>query len=110
MRAAVVDTSCMWVTEDGVAHTVALPNPQQLMTENFRRALDQLHSKVPVQVEKVLDQAEDSLFSDGGVTPDDPDVLAQYEGCPPPVKILRGLCLFGKSGYDRRVRSWPGKG
>ena len=85
-----VDTAGMWVSEDGVAHTVSLPKPQQLMTRDFRRALDQLHSRLPVQVEKVLDEAEDSLFSDGGVLPDDPDVFAQYEGRPPPVKILRG--------------------
>jgi hypothetical protein len=46
-----VDTSGMWVSEDGVAHTVSLPKPQQLMTKRFRRALGQVHSALPVQVE-----------------------------------------------------------
>ena len=99
----------MWVSEDGVAHTVSLPKPQQLMTEKFRLALDHLHSTLPVQVEKVLDEAEDSLFSDGGMTPDDPDAFAQYEGCPPPVKILRGHLTSPEdlaASLDRVERRW----
>jgi hypothetical protein len=104
-----VDTSGIWVSEDGVAHTVSLAKPQQLMTKKFRRALDQLHSMLPVQVERVLDEAEDSLFSDGDAIPDEPDVFAHYEGRPPPVKILRGHLTSPENlaaSLDRVERRW----
>ena len=80
----------MWVDEDGVAHTVALPEPQQLMSKSFRRALDQLRRSHPTQIDEILSNAEDAIFSDGAVTPDEPGVRAHYEGHPPPIEILQG--------------------
>ena len=80
----------MWVDQDGVAHTVALPKPQQLMSKSFRRALDQLRRSHPTQIHDVLSNAEDAILSDGALTADEPEARAHYEGHPPPIGILQG--------------------
>jgi hypothetical protein len=80
----------MWVDEEGVAHTVALPKPQQLMTTSFRRARDELLHSHRTRLDELLAEAEDALLTEGALAPDEPEVRAHFEGRPPPVKVLRG--------------------
>jgi hypothetical protein len=52
----------MWVDSEGVAHTVALPEPAQVMTSQFRIGLDALVARDRAAVEHVLSQAERGIF------------------------------------------------
>ena len=82
-------SSHMWVDDDGVAHTVALPKPKQLMTKSFRGSLEPVVQSDPESVEAALETAEEQMFE---VKPAAavPAVEARFEGLPPPRKILRG--------------------
>ena len=79
----------MWVDDDGVAHTVALPKPKQLMTKSFRGSLQRVVQSDPEAVEVALETAEEQMFE---VKPAAavPTVEAGFVGLPPPRKILRG--------------------
>jgi len=75
----------VWVTADGVAHTVALPEPLQVLSAWARTTLAVLRAEVPRSaVEDVLEQAQDAVL-DGGLQPDADD---GYVGCAPPVGVL----------------------
>lgn len=52
----------MWVDSDGVAHTVALPEPAQAMTEHFRRGLDALLIRERAAVEDALAEVEQQVI------------------------------------------------
>lgn len=82
-------SSGMWVDYDGVAHTVALPRPKQLMTKSFRVSLEVLVQSDPDAVQAALEIAEEQVFE---VEPAAaaPEVEARFVGLPPPRKILRG--------------------
>lgn len=80
----------MWVDDEGVAHTVALPKPRQLMTKSFRRALGALVDSHGARLDELLAEAEDTLLAGGALTPDEPEVRVIFEGRPPPAKILHG--------------------
>ena len=80
----------MWIDERGVAHTVALPKPKEIMTKSFRRSLDSLLHTERAQVETVLAGAEETIYEKGSLEPVDRETEAGYEGRTPPVKVLDG--------------------
>jgi hypothetical protein len=52
----------MWVDSEGIAHTVALPEPEQVMTDDFRIGLDALVARDRAAVEDVLAQVKQRVF------------------------------------------------
>ena len=51
----------MWIDDDGVTHTAALPDPSDVMSEEFRTGLDALVVAHRLDVADVLQQAEARL-------------------------------------------------
>lgn len=79
----------MWIDEHGVAHTVAVPMPGQLMTKSFRFSLDGLLQTDQSAVEDAIAKAEETLF-EAQPAAFEPTIEAQFVGLPPPMKVLRG--------------------
>jgi len=80
----------MWIDDDGVVHTVALPSPTELMSAGFRGSLDAL---VEVDSRRVLDLVEsqqDRFLSVENVSPIDADTEARFHGATPPRNLLDG--------------------
>ena len=79
----------MWVDAEGVCHTVALPNPAELMSEEFRESFDRLIDADAEGVFSIISNAEESFFRDllgrGDLTSRERGV----EGAAPPAKLLR---------------------
>ena len=86
----------MWVDEQGVAHTVALPKPKQVMTKSFRHSVDSLLRTERSQVETLLAAAEEAIFEHGLWEPIDPGAETEFEGRPPQTKILDGVLAEAK--------------
>ncbi|MBM0124578.1 hypothetical protein [Pimelobacter simplex] len=77
----------MWIDEDGVLHTVALPDPTILMTEEFRMSLDLVLAFRGAQVRGIVEEAQTSLHER------DWSFLVAAEGliaAAPPSHLLRG--------------------
>lgn len=80
----------MWIDEDGVAHTVAIPEPADLMSDDFRRDLDSLVAGRRSEVEHVLEAAQTGIFEQDlpAVVGLDGDI--EFEGTPAPPELLIG--------------------
>lgn len=104
------DSEGVWVDEQGVAHTVALPKPKQVMTKSFRHSVDFLLRTERAQVETVLAAAEEAIFEHGPGEQIDPSTEAEFEGLPPQRKILDGVLAEAKdlrSAIDAVDLRWP---
>lgn len=77
----------MWIDAEGVAHTVALPNPTDLMSERFKSSLDKLMAE-DVQAVADLIKAEQDRFFNGEVGGTDLDTEDEDEGAAPPLGLL----------------------
>jgi hypothetical protein len=86
----------VWVDEQGVAHTVALPKPKQVMTKSFRHCVDSLVRTERAQVETVLAAAEEAIFERGLGESIDPGTETEFEGRTPPAKVLDGVLVEAK--------------
>ncbi len=53
----------MWIDDQGVLHTVALPDPTELMTDEFRRSLDMLIDQRADGVSELLSTEEDAFYA-----------------------------------------------
>ena len=64
----------MWVTEDGVMHTVALPDPTTAMTETFVDSLDSLGPDARISLLDALEGEQENLSDQTftGVVPSAP--------------------------------------
>lgn len=77
----------MWVTADGIAHTVALPSPSELLTEPALSAFKNLRKGLGnEQLEELLEDEESAIFDD---TPA-PDTDDTFVGVSPPLAVLDG--------------------
>jgi hypothetical protein len=78
----------MWMDAEGIAHTVALPDPTDAMSEEFRLALDRLISADREAIEAVVEAAEEQVYEalSGFVRSDE----AHFEGLPAPLELLEG--------------------
>lgn len=77
----------MWVDDDNVLHTVALPTPTDVMTDGFRRGMDSLIFRDRERLRDLVDDAQDRLLKA------DWSHLERSEsfiGVPPPVDLLDG--------------------
>lgn len=75
----------MWIDADGVVHTVALPDPTDVMTDRFRSSLDQLVSQNSNAVAESIDEEHDRLFAGELGASDGED---EYSGVAPPLGPL----------------------
>lgn len=98
----------MWIDDRGVAHTVSLPDPQQLMDSAFADSLAALVRLDSEGVEDAVAQAEEEVFEsleycaigvDAGSSP----------GATPPTQILRGA-VHDEPNCMRRSPWWSSVG
>ncbi|MFJ5860080.1 hypothetical protein ACIQCM_01510 [Pseudarthrobacter sp. NPDC092439] len=78
----------MWVDEQGVCHTVALPEPTELMSDVFRRSLDQLVARGREDVAGAMFDDQIRLYEERTklLVPDSNE--AEFVGLAPPVDLL----------------------
>jgi len=79
--------ACMWIDERGVAHTVTLPDPTELMSGTFRRAFDALISVNRVVVAALLERVEEQIYEQEIWSL---PVDLTFEQMSPPVGVLNG--------------------
>lgn len=77
----------MWLDDAGVAHTVALPDPTDVMADEFRAGLDTLLATDREAVRDAVEQRQDRLLAAGWA---DLDTPADLVGAAPPEGLLRG--------------------
>ena len=80
----------MWVDESGVAHTVALPDPTDVMADDFRADLDFVALTDLDALQKVIAQAEEQVYEAGWF---ELSTSKEYVGARPPIALLRGRVL-----------------
>ena len=78
----------MWIDADGVAHSVALPDPSDLMSSVFKASLDALLSKDRAAVSLILEQEEERIFEQDLTKLADPEKESAFEGLTPPGSLL----------------------
>lgn len=77
----------MWIDADGAFHTVALPEPADVLTADALASLHRLRNAEGAErVEEFLAREEDALL-DGEFLPDSDD---QHVGAVPPMGVLDG--------------------
>ena len=73
----------MWVDDEGVCHTIALPDPTVLMSEAFRESLDQLLGTARNEVARTV-EVEEARFYEEAPGSHDKDSEAEFVGAAPP--------------------------
>ena len=76
----------MWIDQDGVAHTVALPRPTWVMSAEFRVALDGLLASHRPELERLVEDVEARTVE---ALPRVSDDEAAWEGVAAPRALLR---------------------
>lgn len=74
----------MWIDDEGVVHTVALPDPTDVKSDGFRSSLDQLISQDSESVAEMIATEQDRFFDGEAGTPDG----NEYAGVTPPLGLL----------------------
>ena len=59
----------MWVDAEGVCHTVALPDPAELMSHRFRQGLDRLLGERLQEVTDLVSTQENQFFTEQATGP-----------------------------------------
>jgi hypothetical protein len=80
----------MWIDADGVAHSVALPDPSDLMSVEFRTGLDDLLTRESTAVSQIVEDEEDRFFDEDLTTLADVEKESAFEGLAPPRSVLDG--------------------
>lgn len=80
----------MWIDDDGRAHTVALPDPMVLMTEDFHVSMDALTETHYQQVREVLEQVEAAVFEQDLSSLASADAGSRYQAASAPPGLLTG--------------------
>jgi hypothetical protein len=86
----------MWVDVEGVCHTVALPDPTELMSDGFRESLDRLIGEQAEEVSDLLSAEEDQFYQEqlAGLPIDVQE--HSFEGMSPPSGLLAAsACQHG---------------
>ncbi|WP_210652162.1 hypothetical protein [Nocardioides sp. SYSU D00065] len=78
----------MWIDEQGVAHTVALPEPTDVMSDEFRASLDAILAADREALLLILERAEESVFEEDLAALADPEKRAVFEALTPPTALL----------------------
>ncbi len=78
----------MWVDDEGVFHTVALPDPAELMSDQFRVTFHRLVDQAPGEVDELIETEQDHFFDAHDDWSVDVENEALHEGQAPPAGIL----------------------
>lgn len=95
----------MWVDEGGVAHTVALPDPSDLMSDGIQAQLRLLAREDAGQLWVELDACEAQVYEEILARHWDPESEAEYVRAPPPVGLLAGWIATPKDLHDVLTRT-----
>ena len=78
----------MWVDDRGGCHTVALPDPTELMSDVFRHSLDRLMARHQEDLDQVIEIEQMRFFEErAGLLLRDPEE-AEFVGAAPPIALL----------------------
>lgn len=78
----------MWVDDQGVCHTVALPDPTELMSDVFRHSLDRLMMRDQEDLGEVIEIEQMRFFEErAGLLLCDSEE-AEFVGAAPPIALL----------------------
>lgn len=80
----------MWIDDDGVAHTVALPDPTHVMADDFRTSLDLLAEQDRPRLRDLLEVAEIRLLDADLSRLKRPAHDAEFREAAAPGDLLRG--------------------
>ncbi len=78
----------MWVDAEGVCHTVAVPDPTELMSDDFRESLDHLIGEQAEEVSDVISEQEDLFYREHLATMQTDARERRFEGMAPPSELL----------------------
>jgi hypothetical protein len=77
----------MWIDSAGAFHTVALPDPTVLMSQQFRASLDELCESDQDSVTAVIERAEEQFFEDAQIE-EASSLESQYAERIPPIVLI----------------------
>jgi hypothetical protein len=77
----------MWIDSSGVARTVALPDPTDVMSHGYRASLDAIAHSDPDALQVVIRQAEEQVYEAGWL---ELSTSEEYIGTTPPAALLQG--------------------
>jgi hypothetical protein len=77
----------MWVNDEGGLNTVALPDPTEVMSDEFHRGFAALAESSRAEVEELVVAANEAIFDAAWEMAPDEDA---FIGTPPPLEILTG--------------------
>lgn len=80
----------MWIDVKGVCHTVALPDPAELMSDEFRHGLDRLISERGEEISDLVSTEEERFYREHAAGPVSGPEESGFEGLTPPLGLLRG--------------------
>jgi hypothetical protein len=80
----------VWVDDQGVCHTVALPDPTKLMSLAFRRSLDQLLARGQEAVATAIEAEEILFYEEWERSPSQEFNEAKFVSVAPPVALMIG--------------------
>lgn len=86
----IVTLPLVWIDGDGVSHSIALPHPTDLMTDEFRTSLDVLRAQARPAVMQVVDDELDRFFDQDLTALSEPEGVSAFEGQAPPMHLLDG--------------------
>lgn len=89
----------MWIDDEGVAHSVALPDPAHVMTGNFRSSLDTIAAADGDALRSIVKRAEARAY---GADWSDLDRSKLHVGAPPPAELLQGR-VTSPEDVDRAI-------
>lgn len=78
----------MWVDAEGVCHTVAVPDPTELMSDDFRESLDHLLGEQAGEVFDVISEQEDQFYQEHLANMQTDAQEDNFEGVAPPSGLL----------------------
>jgi hypothetical protein len=78
----------VWVDDQGVCHTVALPDPTELMSDVFRQSLDQLIVRAQEYVAEAIEIEETRFFEERARLLVWDSAEAEFVGAAPPKGLM----------------------
>ncbi|RAX43665.1 hypothetical protein DQ354_19555 [Arthrobacter sp. AQ5-06] len=78
----------MWLDDQGVCHTVALPDPTRLMSDAFRQSLDQLLARGQEDLAEAIEDEQTRFFEEGAQLLAGDSDEAEFVAVAPPVALM----------------------
>ena len=96
----------MWIDDEGLTHTVALPDPSRLMADDFRTSLDTIAARDRAALRDIVERAESRASQ-----ADWSDLRGSeiHVGAPAPSDLLHGRVITREDvarALDRVAPRW----